>query len=209
LVHVLAGFLLFGLLSIMIARHCLDSKPMKQQKPSIQLDKYARDPRAWRDAARFNYSAALELFTCDNKIVTCISGATLAHLSLEMFLKAALIVQGMTVFDPKLVHKLDPTVKLAKEDCVWGHQLVAHARLLAKRRPDFDLNDTSKVPFHFPHQGPMTLERAFAIFDPFFFELRYPQKLVDFDSVGPDDLMMFESLVEALHPFLKSITGAS
>ena len=177
----------------------------KQQKPPLQLDKYARDPKAWRDAARFNYTGALELFTCQNKIVTCVPGATLAHLSLEMFLKAALIFEGMTVFDPKLVHRLNPSVKLEKKDCVWGHQLVAHARLLAKRRPEFDLNDTLKVPFYFPHEGPVTIERGFAVFDPFFFELRYPQALVNLDGVGPYDVVMLGNLVEALQPFLKVI----
>jgi hypothetical protein len=180
---------------------------MKQPIQTIQLDKYARDARTWRDVARFNYSGARELFTCDNKIVTCIPGATLAHLSLEMFLKAALIVEGMTVFNPRDLGRLNPSVKLAKQDCVWGHKLVDHARLLAKRRPDFDLKDTSKIPFYFPHRGPMTLERGFAIFDPFFFELRYPQELLDLDGVGPDDVIMFESLVEALEPFLKTIPG--
>jgi hypothetical protein len=59
-----------------------------------QLDKYARDARTWRDAARFNYTGAQALFTSENNIVTCIPVATLAHLALEMFLKAALIVEG-------------------------------------------------------------------------------------------------------------------
>jgi hypothetical protein len=51
----------------------------------------------------------------------------------------------------------------------------------------------------------MTLEAGFAIFDPFFFELRYPQELVDLDGVGPDDVLMLDSLVDALEPYLKTI----
>jgi hypothetical protein len=52
----------------------------------------------------------------------------------------------------------------------------------------------------------MSLERGFAVFDPFFFELRYPGELVDMDCVGPDDVLMFQCLVDAIKPFLKSIT---
>jgi hypothetical protein len=172
----------------------------------IQLDKYARDARTWEQAAWFSHAGAVQLFTCDNKIVTCIPAATLAHHALEMFLKAALIIEGMTVFNSKHLHRLDPAVGLTKRDCIWGHQLVGHAKLLSARRPEFDLNDASKIPFHFPHEGPMSLERGFAVFDPFFFELRYPGKLVDMDSVGPDDVRMFQCLVDAIRPFLKSIT---
>ena len=177
----------------------------KQQVQLIQLDKYARDARTWRDAARFNYTGAQTLFRSENNIVTCIPAATLAHLALEMFLKAALIVEGMTVFNPRDLDRLDPSVGLTKQDCVWGHQLVGHAKLLALKRPDFDLSDTSKIPFYFPHEGPMTIEAGFAVFDPFFFELRYPQELADLHGVGPDDVLMLDSLVDALGPFLKTI----
>lgn len=172
----------------------------------IQLDKYARDARTWEQAARFSHAAAVQLFTCDNKIVTCIPAATLAHQALEMFLKAALIVEGMTVFNPKHLHRLDPAMGLTKHDCIWGHQLVGHAKLLSARRPEFDLNEATMIPFYFPHEGPMSLERGFAVFDPFFFELRYPGELVAMDSVGPDDVLMFQCLVDAIKPFLKSIT---
>lgn len=177
----------------------------KQPVQPIQLDKYARDARTWRDAARLNYTGARTLFTSENNVVTCIPAATLAHLALEMFLKAALIMEGMTVFSPRDLEKLDPSVGLTNRDCVWGHQLVGHARLLASKRPDFDLTDTSKIPFYFPHEGPMTLEAGLAVFDPFFFELRYPQELVELDSVGPDDVLMLDSLVAALEPYLKTI----
>jgi len=178
---------------------------MRQPVQRDRLDRFARDPRAWRDSARINHAAAIELFQSKNNIVTCIPAATLAHLTLEMFLKAALIVEGMTVFDPKFVDRLDLTLGLARQDCVWGHSLVDHAKRLAERRPEFDLNDTTKIPFHFPHKGPMTLEAGFAVFDPFFFELRYPGELTELDGVGPGDVLMFQSLVDAIEPFLKSV----
>jgi hypothetical protein len=34
----------------------------------------------------------------------------------------------------------------------------------------------------------------------------YRGELVEVDSVGPDDVLMFQCLVDALKPFLKSIT---
>jgi hypothetical protein len=170
-----------------------------------RLDKFARDARTWRDVARINHAAAVELFQSENNIITCIPAATLAHLTLEMFLKAALLVEGMTVFDPKCVKRLDPSLGLSQKDCVWGHCLVEHAKRLSERNPKFDLTDTTKIPFYFPHEGPMTLQAGFAIFDPFFFELRYPGELADLDGVGPGDILMFQSLVEAIQPFLQSI----
>ena len=173
---------------------------------TTQLDKYARDARTWEQAARLSHAGAIQLFTCDNKIVTCIPAATLVHHALEMFLKAALIFEGMTVFNPKYLDQLDPAIGLTKRDCIWGHKLVGHAKLLSARRPEFDLNDVTKILFHFPHEGPMTLERGFAVFDPFFFELRYPGELVDMDGVGPDDVLMFQCLVDAIEPFLNSAT---
>ena len=35
-----------------------------------------------------------------------------------MYLKSALILNGMTVFDPRKVKLLDPSVGLAENDCV-------------------------------------------------------------------------------------------
>jgi len=50
-----------------------------------------------------------------------------------MHLKAALICEGCTVFDPKKINDLDKSVKLKPSDCAWGHNLVKLARQLAKR----------------------------------------------------------------------------
>jgi hypothetical protein len=65
--------------------------------------------------------------------------ATLGHHALEMYLKSALIVNGMTVFDPRKVGSLDPSVNLAATDCAWGHDLVDLGKQFAARTPHFDL----------------------------------------------------------------------
>ena len=72
-------------------------------------------------------------------VMLVFAAATLGHHALEMFLKAALILEGATVFDPAKVSRLDLSVRLDAADCVWGHNLGVLARKLAARRPDFDL----------------------------------------------------------------------
>ena len=57
---------------------------------------------------------------------------------------------------------------------VGGYYLVQLGRLLAAKRPDFDLS-TELIGFFFPHEMPMTIEDGLAMFDPFFWELRYPR----------------------------------
>jgi hypothetical protein len=65
---------------------------------SPQLDKYAKDDRAWRDCAKINYAASAHLFNSSN-LFLFFPAATLGHHGLEMYLKAALICEGMTVFE--------------------------------------------------------------------------------------------------------------
>jgi hypothetical protein len=168
----------------------------------VQPDKYAKDARAWRDLARFTYTASRTLFTSDNNIVLCFPAATLGHHALEMFLKAALICEGFTVFNPSKIKELDPSVSLTAADCAWGHKLVVLARQLARKRPDFDLSDTTKITGYWYYKLPMTVERGFAMFDPFFSELRYPQALRKLEGVGPDDVVVLDALVAALRPFI-------
>jgi hypothetical protein len=48
-------------------------------------------------------------------------------------------------------------------------------------------------------------EQGFALFDPFFSELRYPQELKTMGGVGEDDKLPLEELVEKLDPFLEKI----
>ena len=61
------------------------------------LDKYARDARSWRDFAKVNHVAAQHLFASGNPFMYLVA-ATLGHHALELYLKAALINEGMTAF---------------------------------------------------------------------------------------------------------------
>lgn len=165
-----------------------------------QLDKYARDPRAWRDFASINHLASTSLFDSGNPFLY-LTAATLGHHSLEMYLKAALICEGMTVFDPHKINSLDPSVGLKRTDCAWGHSLVDLAAELSKRRPDFDLSAQLNIP-SVVLRMPMTMREAFAMFDPFFSELRYPQELKNMEGVGEEERLVLDELVARLKPFL-------
>ncbi len=79
--------------------------------PMSSPDKYARDARSWRDFAKVNHVAAKHLFGSGNPFMYLVA-ATLGHHALEMYLKAALISEGMTVFNPKELQGLDPGVGL-------------------------------------------------------------------------------------------------
>jgi hypothetical protein len=87
-----------------------------------RLDKYARDAQVWRGLAELNYAACRELFTASllNPALYFVA-VTLAHNALELFLKTALICEGMTVFNPKNLKSLDASVGLKPSDCIWGH----------------------------------------------------------------------------------------
>lgn len=177
-------------------------------KKIIKLDKYAQDARAWRDFGKHNYAASTYLFQSHNPFLI-FAAATLGHHTLEMFLKAALVSEGATVFDPKKLRYLDPSVKLQAADCAWGHDLVVLARQLADRRPEFDLKQQMNVliPWHPATQimcGTLTVEQGFEMFNPFFSELRYPQELT-MGGVGEDDRIPLDELVKRLEPFLANI----
>ena len=175
---------------------------MAAKKP-IALDKYARDPKAWKAFADHNYAAFIYLFESHNPFLI-FNAATLGQHCLEMYLKAALICEGATVFDPKKIKYLDKSVKLQSSDCAWGHDLVALARQLAARRSDFDLSEQMSLllPWHF--SGVPTVEKGFELFNPFFSELRYPQELT-MGGVGEDDKLPLRELVARLEPFLAKI----
>src|SRR5208337_3118504 len=119
---------------------------------TVKLDKYGRDARAWKNSAETAYRAATLLFETRD-LLLIFPAATLGHHALEMYLKAAPICEGSTIFDPKKFKYLDPSVMLRKTDCAWGHDLVALARQLAAKRPDFDLKArmTFLLPWH--HSG--------------------------------------------------------
>jgi|GEM_PF-4396111 len=121
-----------------------------------------------------------------------------------MYLKAALICEGMTVFNPDLVDKLDATVRLTKAECVWGHNLVDFAKKLATKRADFDLSAEIDVPC-LVLEMPMKLLTAFELFAPFFSELRYPMELKEFEGVGEEEGRVLDALVAQLLPFLGNV----
>jgi hypothetical protein len=172
-------------------------------KRTVTVDKYARNVEAWKRSAHIAYTASSLLFESRN-LLLIFPAATLGHHALEMYLKAALISEGCTVFDPKKIRRLDSSVVLQTADCAWGHDLVVLARQLAERRPDFDLAEP--MTFLLPlHSGVPTLERGFEVFNPFFSELRYPQGLKELGGVGEDDKLTLDELVASLHPFLAKI----
>ena len=115
-----------------------------------------------------------------------------------MYLKAALICEGCTVFD------LDPSVSLKKADCAWGHDLVALARQLAAKRSDFKLSDPMNCRMPWYCSGVPTVENGFEVFNPFFSELRYPQELT-MGGIGKDDKLPLVELADRLQAFLEKI----
>jgi hypothetical protein len=79
-----------------------------------------------------------------------------------MYLKAALICEGGTVFDPKKIKHPGSSAKLQAADCAWGHDLVVLARQLSAKRPDFDLGEQMhiRIPWH-KSGGVVTVEQGF------------------------------------------------
>jgi hypothetical protein len=170
---------------------------------SPQLDRYARDARAWRDCAEVNYAAAAAIFGSGDSSLY-FPAATLGHHALEMCLKSALICEGKTVFNPVILRSLDPGFALTRSDCVWGHRLADLATQLSEKRSDCDLHVEMNTPECRTLLMPITLGTGFALFDPFFSELRYPQDLKKC-GVSPDLRFVLDALVLRLRPFLSKI----
>ena len=167
---------------------------------SPQLDRFARDARAWKHCAEINYIASGHLFASSNLFVY-FTAATVGHHALGMYLKSALICEGMTVFNPVIVKSLDPGYGLSRSNCAWGHCLVDLATRLSEKRPDLNLRAEMNIPECRALLMPMTLKAGFALFDPFFSELRYPQDLRKC-AVGQDHKLVLDVLVPRLQPFL-------
>jgi len=132
------------------------------------------------------------------------SAASLGHHALETYLKALLISEGMTVFNPDAVHKIHPSLGLKKTDCVWDHNLAVLAKTLAAKQTNFDLAAEITVP-SLVLEMPMKVLKAFELFDPFFTELRYPMELKELEGVGEDHGLVLDALVVYLDPFLSKI----
>jgi hypothetical protein len=150
----------------------------------------------------------MELFRSTN-VVVWIPAATLGHHALEMGLKAALISESLTVFNPKHIARLDPSVGLLSENCVWGHELIPLAERLAQKRNDFDLDlDLDlNLPTLVVLDSPRTFRDGLEIFEPFFSELRYPVATRDLIGVGPGVSSLLRRLFEILRPFFPSEIG--
>jgi hypothetical protein len=50
----------------------------------------------------------------------------------------------------------------------------------------------------------MDIETGLAVFDSFFWELRYPQQLKELDGIGPDDVRLLDVLFAEIMPFARS-----
>lgn len=160
-----AGLILSGGLTISIVVNIVQftGRRRRKNRRTMKLDKYARDARAWRDFAKVAYTGSGHLFGSGNLFLV-FPAATLGHHALEMYLKAALITEGLTIFDPWKLEYLDASLKLEAKDCAWDHKLVRLARQLAEKRPDFDLKATLTTFLPWTQSKPLTLEQGFAIF---------------------------------------------
>lgn len=161
------------------------------------IDKYARDYALWLDSAAINCSAATTLFDTGDPFLM-FPAATLGHHALEMYLKAALIANGMTVFNPRDLKNLDSSVSLSESDCAWGHNLVKLAETLALRNAAFDSSKQLAVVGYVTIKEPLTIKEGLAIFDPFFSELRYPHEMKTCDGLGGEDRELLDALVAEL-----------
>jgi hypothetical protein len=119
-----------------------------------------------------------------------------------MYRKAALICEGMTVFNPVILKSLGPAYALTRSKCAWGHCLVDLARQLSEKRPDFDLRVQMNIRECPVLPMPMTVEAGFALFDPFFSELRYPQEFKTLGGVSHDEKLVLDELVLRLQPYV-------
>ncbi len=167
------------------------------------LDKYARDVRAWRDWADLYWSATSLLFKSDN-LAMYLPAATMAHHTLERYLKAALISSGATVC-PR--HVADAN-GISEADYVWGHQLADLAKALSKRQPAFDPSVDLGIPVSILDGGHTLLE-GLRHFEPYFEELRYPQQLNKMEGVGQHELYVLNRMVEVLRPFTFPTNGSA
>jgi len=99
---------------------------------------------------------------------------------------------------------LYPGVGLKKDECVWDHKLVVLANVFAARNANFDLDARFVAPTVVVKM-PMTIMKAFEMFDPFFSELRYPVEANLVDELGEEHGFVLDAVVEYLESFLKKI----
>ncbi len=175
---------------------------MMRRVARIELDKYARDGALWRDSATMYYRASLLLLDNSDTAVW-VPGATLGHQALETYLKACLISEGLTIFDPAKVKDLDPATNLSKDDCAWGHDLIVLGQRLESRRPNFSLS--MPIDLYGPGSGfpDLTMREALEVFKPFFFEIRYPREIRQFVGIGQQHRYILDATVKVLKEILR------
>jgi hypothetical protein len=98
-------------------------------------------------------------------------------------------------FNPVIPKSLDPGITLTRSGCAWGHNLVVAERL-AEKRSDLNLDAEMNIRKCRTLRVPMTLRAGFALFDPFFSELRYPQELKKLGGVGEDEKLVLDVLAQ-------------
>lgn len=164
---------------------------------------HATDAFTWALYAQFNYLGAQSLFETGSPMLS-FPASVLAHSAIEMYLKAALIGVGCIVFNPKDVTKVDPALRLRKSDCAWDHQLPQLGKQFASREARFDLK--AVIADRFPvRSGSLTVEGALEIFNPFFWEIRYPSPIKNLHGIGPMYGSVLKRLVEKLTPFVPDV----
>ncbi len=168
---------------------------------------HASDAFTWAVNAQFNYLGSQTLFQTGNPALS-FPASVLAHSAIEMYLKAALIGVGCIVFDPKSLRSVDPALGLTKSDCAWGHHLLKLGRQFASREARFDLK--AVILDRFPmRSGRLTVEGALEIFDPYFWEIRYPSPIEKLHGIGPAYGVPLGKLVERLLPFVPKVSPPS
>jgi len=78
------------------------------------------------------------------------------------------------------------------------------ANVFAARNANFDLDARFVAPTVVVEM-PMTIMKAFEMFDPFFSELRYPVEANLVDELGEEHGFVLDAVVEYLESFLKKI----
>jgi hypothetical protein len=168
---------------------------------SRALDPIAQDCVAWCIYAEMDYRVARTLFNSGDSMLY-FAAMTIGHHAVELYLKGALIKLGMKACDPKKAASFGIQTK----DCVWGHGLYDLGVVLATKSHGFNLSTAIDVSGFPVVNAPTTIGEGLKFFDPYFSELRYPQKITT-GGVGKDHGIILNAIVKELRPFLAAVPG--
>lgn len=163
------------------------------------LDPIAQDCVAWCIYAEMDYRVARTLFNGGDSILY-FAAMTIGHHAVELYLKGSLIKLGMKACDPKKAKSFGIETK----DCIWGHGLYDLAVVLATKSPAFTLSTAIDISGYPVVNAPATIGEGLRFFDPYFSELRYPQKITT-GGVGKDHGIILDAIVKELRPFLAAV----